>query len=337
MTDTTDPAPSPAVRDPLPDPLADPARVASIGVLVCTHAPERLDQVTRAVHSLDTQTRVPDEVHVLVDGTEELASLVRATVPEVLPQTGLPVRVSALGRNRGVSVARTVGAERMGTDVVAFLDDDAEAEPGWLAALAVPLADPRVIASSGRSEAAWIGQRPAWLPDEFLWTVGCSYAGMPTEPTRVRNVYGGCAAVRRQLFLDLGGYDPDLGHGAGRSGGGEEAEFGLRAAAATGGEFAFEPSAVIRHRVPADRLTWRYYLERCRSEGELKAHMAARAAPGSLGPEVGFARALPGAVVRALLRRGRRAEALGLVVGAVAVVAGLVTGTVRARLRRSGA
>lgn len=336
MTDTTDPTVFPA-QDPVPDAADHPAPVPSIGVLVCTHAPERLDQVARAVLSLDDQTRVPDEVHVLVDGTEDLATLVRASVPAVLPGTGVAVRVSALGRNRGVSVARTTGAERMGTDLVAFLDDDAEADPGWLAALAVPLEDPRVIASSGWSEAAWIGQRPAWLPDEFLWTVGCSYAGMPTEPTRVRNVYGGCAAVRRQLFLDLGGYDPDLGHGAGRSGGGEEADFGLRAAAATGGEFAFEPSAVIRHRVPADRLTWRYYLERCRSEGELKAQMAARAAAGSLGPEIGFARALPGAVARALLRPGRRAEALGLVLGAVAVITGLVTGTVRARLRGSGA
>lgn len=337
MTDTTDPASLPA-HDPVPaptqEPGPDPRPGASIGVLVCTHAPERLDQVARAVASLDTQTRVPDEVLVMVDGTEQLARLVRAALPPVLPRTGLTVRVTAVGRNRGVSVARTLGAEQMSTDVVAFLDDDAEAEPGWLAALAVPLDDPRVIGSSGWSEPAWIGRRPAWLPDEFLWTVGCSYAGMPTEPARVRNVYGGCAAVRRQLFLDLGGYDADLGHGAGRSGGGEEADFGLRAAAATGGEFAFEPSAVIRHRVPAARLTWRYYLERCRSEGELKAHMAAAAAPGSLGPEVGFARALPGAAVRALLRPGHRAETLGLVLGALAVILGLVTGSVQARRQR---
>lgn len=328
MTDTLDPTTSSSAATP---------PVGSLGVLVCTHAPERLEQVARAVASLDTQTRVPEEVHVLVDGTEALARLVRAAVPLVLPRTGIEVQVSALGRNRGVSVARTTGAARMSTDVVAFLDDDAEAEPGWLAALAVPLADPAVIGSSGWSEAAWIGRRPAWLPDEFLWTVGCSYAGMPTEPTRVRNVYGGCAAVRRRLFLDLGGYDPDLGHGAGRSGGGEEADFGLRATAATGGEFAFEPSAVIRHRVPADRLTWGYYLERCRSEGALKARMAASAAPGSLGPEVGFARALPGAVLRALLRPGHRSEALGLVLGAAAVLLGLLTGTVRSRLSRRAA
>lgn len=311
---------------------AQPA-AATFGVLVCTHSEERLDQVARAVASLDTQIRVPDEVLVLVDGTEGLAALVRGVLPDRLPRTGVEVRVSALGRNRGVSVARTTGAERMSTDVVAFLDDDAEADPGWLAALEVPLADERVLGSCGRSEAEWIGTRPAWLPDEFLWTVGCSYAGMPTEPARVRNVYGGCAAVRRQLFLDLGGYDPQLGHGAERSGGGEEADFCLRATAATGCEFAFEPTAVIRHRVPAHRLTWRFYLERCRSEGELKAIMASRLASGSLGPERTFARALPAAVLRALLSRGRQAEALGLVLGAAAVLVGLLRGSVLARRR----
>jgi GT2 family glycosyltransferase len=308
-------------------------RGSTLGVLVCTHAPERVGQLARAVASLDTQTRVPDEVLVLVDGTAALAEHVRGSLPATLPRTGLEVRVEALGRNRGVSVARTSGAALLQTDLVAFLDDDAVAEPGWLACLEAPLQDPSVLGSSGRSEADFVGPRPAWLPDEFLWTVGCSYAGMPTGPARVRNVYGGCAVVQRRLFLDLGGYDPRLGHGSERAGGGEEADFCLRATAATGGEFAFEPSAVIRHRVPANRLTWRYYLTRCRSEGELKALLADRAPAGSLGPETAFARALPLAVLRALVHRDRRPQALGMVAGAAAVVLGLVRGTARTRLR----
>ena len=137
--------------------------------------------------------------------------------------------------------------------------------------------------------------------------------------------------LRPTRFLDLGGYDPELGHRSRRAGGGEEADFCLRATAATGGEFAFEPAAVIRHRVPADRLTWRYYLLRCRSEGEVKALLAGRAEPGSLSPERAFARALPAAVLRALATRGRRQEELGMVRGAASELLGLVQGAVRAR------
>lgn len=309
----------------------------SLGVLVCTHDAARLDQVSSAVASLGRQTRVPDEVLVMVDGTDELTDQVREALSSHTSPDGSAVRVEGLGRNRGVSVARTAGARRMESDVVAFLDDDAEADPGWLAALERPLEEQGVIGSSGRSEPVWVGARPAWMPEEFLWTVGCSYRGMPTEPTRIRNVYGGCAALRRDVFLDVGGYDPDMGHGAGRSGGAEEAEFCLRATASTGGSFAFEPGAVIRHRVPGDRLTWRYYLRRCHSEGELKAVMARQAAPGALGPESAFARALPRAVVRGLVTPGRRQSAVGIVLGALAVLAGMVSGSLKDRLRRRGA
>lgn len=290
----------------------------SLGVLVCTHAEERLDQLVSALHSIARQTRRADEVLVVVDGTEELAERVRAAVPDV--------KVLGLGRNHGVSVARTRGAAALGTDLVVFLDDDAEAEPGWLERLLEPLADPTVLGSSGRSVARFLGRRPRWLADEFLWVVGCSYRGMPTERARVRNFFGGCALVRRETFLEVGGFDPEVGHHGTVVGGGEEADFCLRAAAATGGTFAFEPAAVIHHRVPTARLTWGYYLTRCYGEGRMKARMARRQAAGALGPETAFARRMPLAVLTAL-GTGHPSRALGLVAGCAAVAAGLVRGS----------
>lgn len=287
---------------------------ATVGVVVCTHAAERRDQLQAAVRSLAEQTRVPDDVVVVVDGDETLAELVRAAVPGT--------RVLCLGHNQGVSVARTRGAAALGTDLVVFLDDDAVADPGWLAGLLVPMSDPQVLGSSGRSAAVFGGARPSWLPEEFLWVLGCSYRGMPTAPARVRNFYGGCALVRRDVFLDLGGFDPAVGHHGDAVGGGEEADFCLRAARETGGEFAFEPAALIQHHVPASRLTWRYFLTRCHGEGRMKARMARRAPKGALGPERAFALAAPVAVLRAI-GRGRPAQALGIVVGCVAVLTGL--------------
>lgn len=290
----------------------------TVGVLVCTHQAERLDQLTAAVDSLAAQTRPPDELLVVVDGDEQLADHVRACLPEV--------RVLCLGSNQGVSVARTRGAAALGTDLVVFLDDDAVAEPGWVAGLLVPLADPEVLGSSGRSVAAFLGPRPGWLADEFLWVVGCSYRGMPTEPARVRNFFGGCAMVRRSVFLEVGGFDPTVGHHGDFVGGGEEADFCLRATAATGGSFAFEPAAVIHHRVPVARLTWGYFLARCYGEGTMKARMARRQEAGALGPETAFARRAPIAIVTALLR-GRPSRAAGILLGCVAVACGLVRGS----------
>lgn len=291
---------------------------SSIGVLVCTHQAERLDQLLSAVASVRGQTRPPDELLVVVDGDEALADVVRTALPDD--------KVLCLGRNQGVSVARTRGAEALGTDLVVFLDDDAVAEPDWLAVLLRPMADPQVLGSSGRSLADFAGPRPGWLADEFLWVVGCSYRGMPTEPARVRNFFGGCALVRRAVFLEVGGFDATVGHHGNEVGGGEEADFCLRATAATGGVFAFEPEARIHHRVPIDRLTWGYFAARCYGEGRMKARMARQQeASGALGPETAFARRMPAAVLTALLR-GRPRRAAGLVLGCVAVLAGLLRG-----------
>ena len=45
----------------------------------------------------------------------------------------------------GIPHARNAGVARCTGDIVAFLDDDCEAEPGWLAALEIPfLKDPQV-------------------------------------------------------------------------------------------------------------------------------------------------------------------------------------------------
>ena len=48
-----------------------------------------------------------------------------------------------------IAKARNVGVEAAAGDVVAFLDDDAVPEPGWLRHLTEPFADPNVAAAGG--------------------------------------------------------------------------------------------------------------------------------------------------------------------------------------------
>lgn len=298
-----------------------------VAAVVCTHLAERRPQLVAAVRSLERQTRVVDELLVIVDGPDQLTE----ATGEVLP--GRDVR--GLGESRGVAVARTHGAQLVDADVVVFLDDDAEADPDWLERLLEPLSEPDVIGVSGRSLPLFEGPRPGWLPEEFLWTVGCSYRGMPEERAVVRNVYGGCAALRRSTFLAVGGFDAETGHHSDSSAGGEEADYCLRATAETGGVFVFEPAAVIHHHVPVGRLTLRYYLRRCFAEGVVKARMADRLAHTTLAPERSFARSLPRAVLRSAGTPGERPRALGLLIATSAVLAGLLVGRLLPR-RRTG-
>lgn len=303
-------------------PQHQPQHPPPVAVVICMFTALRLPQVVAAVESVFGQTLRPTEVVVVVDGPEPLADQVR----QALGPPREDLHVLCLGSNRGVAVARTRGVQHVGAELVAFLDDDAEAEPTWLEQLVVPMADPRVIGVSGRSVPMFGAPRPGWLPDEFLWTVGCSYRGMPRQVEQVRNFYGGCAVVRREMFIAVGGFESGAGHFGRFVGGAEEADFCLRAAQKTGGVFMFNPAAVIRHHVPQPRLTVRYFARRCYSEGVMKSQMASRLDPGSLDPERAFARAMPRAVVRTLLTAGERGRAAGILLGVVAVLAGLAAG-----------
>jgi len=276
------------------------------------------------------QTLRPDEIVVVVDGDRVLAERVREHFPEQ--------RVLLQSTCLGLSAARMRGVQEITTDFVAFLDDDAVAEPNWLAGLRAHLDDPTVLAVSGASLPAWEAARPAWFPDEFLWAVGCSYRGLPTRSADVRNVFGGCCMYRRADLLKVGGYDPMYGYRPGHHAGGEEAELALRLrSACPGGRFVHEPAAVIHHHVPTSRLTLAYLARRCRDEGVAKAAVARRhRGLDPLDSERDFALTLPAAVLRYAFTAPRPegwlpARAIGVVVGAGATLTGLAQGRLAAK------
>ena len=57
----------------------------------------------------------------------------------------------------------------------------------------------------------WQTSRPNWFPQEFAWTVGCTYLGMPRSRAVVRNIMGGNASYRRELFQQIDGFRNTIG------------------------------------------------------------------------------------------------------------------------------
>jgi GT2 family glycosyltransferase len=301
----------------------------TITVVICAYTTDRWDLLSRALSSLDGQSRVPDEVVLVVDHDDAL--LHRATVAfdgvTVVPNT----------QRRGLSGARNCGIAAASGSIVAFLDDDARADPRWIDGLLSAYVDSSVLGVGGAVIADWQTRRPVWFPAEFDWVVGCSYRGLPTAVEPVRNFIGANMSYRRSVLTTVGAFNSALGRVGRRPLGCEETEFGIRARRAfDGGRFLYVPGAEVRHHVPESRSGWRYFLRRCWSEGLSNAAVARLATRGeALESERRYvARVLPAAV-----RGGLSSPRHGGLARAVAVIAGLAMttgGYLRGRIGGAG-
>ncbi len=238
-----------------------------ISVVVCCYTLDRWHDLAAAIGSLQIQSRRPLEVVLVVDNNEALSARASRELPGV--------RVVDSTDERGLSAARNTGVAAARGEVVAFLDDDAVAAVDWLERLAAPYADEMVVAVGGRVVASWDTVRPRWMPPTFDWVVGCTYEGHPATATEVRNPIGANMSVRRSVLERLGGFRVGIGREGGGAAGCEETELCIRIGQQMpGARVWYEPAAVVRHRVPATRATWRYFRTRCVAEGRSKARVA---------------------------------------------------------------
>jgi len=287
----------------------------SVSVVICCYTEQRWDQILAAVESVQRQTLRPTEVVLVVDYNDDLLKRALDQLPGVIVVPNSSEKGLSGGKNTGLRVATA--------PVVAFLDDDAVAAPDWLRVLCAHLADDSVAGVGSAVLPAWQRQPPRWFPHEFLWVVGCSYVGLPTEPAEIRNPFGGAMLVRRELALACGGFRTDLGRVLGLPAGCEETEFCIRIRQSTGHRFMYEPRTTIDHFVPANRLRFRYFLHRCYHEGVSKAAVARSVGAGdALAAERRYvSRTLPVGFTRGVL--GTFRGDLGGLTSAVAIGAGV--------------
>jgi glucosyl-dolichyl phosphate glucuronosyltransferase len=239
----------------------------TISVVICSYTEKRWDYLVAAVRSLQRQTVRPSTVIVVVDHNVDLLRRVQSQLRDVVAfqNTG----------SRGLAAARNAGLKACRSDFVGFLDDDAEAEQGWLEHLLVPYVDSAVIGVGGRTDSIWEMGRPPWFPPEFEWVVGGSYAGMPQAAAAVRNLHGGNVSFRREALVEIGGFDPGIGRIGTTPMGCEDTEICIRMRQRWPTcELIYAPQARILHHVPAGRARWSYYASRCYFEGKSKARVA---------------------------------------------------------------
>jgi GT2 family glycosyltransferase len=195
--------------------------------------------------SLSRQNHPSFEVVVVDNGsTDGSPDLVR----DLAPAYPVPLRLIENSANRGFCAANNQGIAASEAELIALLNNDAEADPAWLTALESVIRSNRHVGMAASKILVWedpsridkaghliypdgqnrgrgtgqLDQGQFDLIDETLWPDGCA------------------AMYRRAMLDEVGGFDEDFFAYA------DDAELGLRGRIA-GWTCLYAPGAVVRH------------------------------------------------------------------------------------------
>jgi glycosyltransferase involved in cell wall biosynthesis len=230
-------------KGPLPPPLP---RAPRVSVVVCAYNAERtMDACLASLEKLN----YPDyEVIVVNDGSKDrtLEISQRYAYCRIISQ-----------ENKGLSVARNVGAEAATGEIVAYTDSDCIADPDWLTYLVAKMESSGLAACGG----------PNFPPPEDDM-VPAAVAVSPGGPTHVlvsdevaEHIAGCNMAFRRDVLLGLGGFDPVY------RAAGDDVDICWRFQDA-GYTIGFSPSAVVWH---WRRNTVKAYIQQQKGYGKAEA------------------------------------------------------------------
>lgn len=285
----------------------------TVTIALCTYNRARL--LARALDALLREPEIGADSEVLVvdNRSTDDTPVVAAAYAERYPF----VRVVREER-QGLSHARNRAYRSSGAAYVAYLDDDAVVEPGWLAAFFEALARSDHAGALGGPIYPDFEEEPPWWFDAEYVTRRFGRREGPLGPLYVRQGFsGGNMAIRRDLLDALGGFDPGLGMAGERVHFGEESDFFQRLHERHGNVTYYAPAMAIRHLEPAHKQRPGYLARRMFASGQLFTEATARASGRGTAALLGTAKAgkqlaegvlrLPLAVAqrRQLFRAGR--------------------------------
>jgi len=223
----------------------------------------KLEMLKEALASLDGS--IPKSIQLLIvdnsNGDIHRFDALQAKFPR------LDVNAIQEPRN-GLHYARHAGALAAKADILVYIDDDVICPKGWLEKLLQPFHDPSVACVGGKTVGKFAEQPPESVKDYpayfSLLDLGPSERDIrfPEE-----TLFGCNFAVRKQVLLDVGGFNPDGFSDRAFYWYRGDGETGLqRKLAAAKQRMVYSPDAWLYHQIPASRLTEGFLIKRAQTQ-----------------------------------------------------------------------
>ena len=214
-----------------------------ISVVICTR--DRTDLLKGALEAI-LALDYPDREIIVIDNAPSNSS-----TAELVAR--LPVRYVKEERP-GLDWARNRGIAEASHEIIAFTDDDVRPDRGWLRGMAAGFVDPTIMAVSGLVAPAEL-ETEAQIQYEFGYGGMLQYlhcfkvdgSNLTAQKLLWASAYGVGAnmAFRRQVFEDVGNFDPALDVGTPTRGAGDIEMF--HRILAKGYSTFYEPTAFVWH------------------------------------------------------------------------------------------
>jgi GT2 family glycosyltransferase len=221
---------------------ADPARGTGPRCSIVIPVWNRIDLTRQCLDHLFRETTGESYEVIVIDNgsTDGTAEFLRSNEPKI--------RLISNPRNLGFASACNQGARAAGGEYVVFLNNDTVPLPGWLAAM--------VAVADAESDVGVVGSK-LLFPDNSIQHAGVAlfrgnrapyhvYSGAPGDAPIVSHrrdlkaVTGACMLLRRDFFLELGGFDEGYRNGF------EDIDLCFRVTE-RGSRVVYEPASVLYH------------------------------------------------------------------------------------------
>jgi len=228
-------------------------------VIICTY--NRSDLLGASIRAVQRQDFPPDRYEIIIvdnNSTDDTEAVVRDCAE------ASPVLIRYIFESRqGLSYARNAGIANANGDLVAFVDDDIDADSKWLSAIITAFDDDEVAAVGGPIRAIWMVPRPDWLSDRWQghFTVSEFPHARESGEFRYPNYpWGANMAFRKDIFPIAGMFPTELGRVGNCLLSNEEIDL-FRRIEGSGNRIRFAADAVIQHKISAERMrkSWLYH------------------------------------------------------------------------------